>query len=736
MTQKKSDAPSEVGFQVSARTMQMLGRENVSSPIIALTEIVKNAYDADASSVIIELRNASQSDGIIRILDDGEGMTFEDLKDKWLVISTDNKKVKKETRKKRIKVGEKGIGRLGLDRLAEKVTVITKHKGHPTLQLDIDWTKYEDTEEALEKIQHSLFQPEELQKHPTGTELILSGLRDHWTQKMYKDLHSDLSLLVPPFETGELEFKIFFDCDELPELNGEISNPLLEKAEYKLVSTLNIEGVVKHLLTYQPTGEVIMSEKEWKESFNVPPDSEPICGPIKFVLYFYIRETEKLKELSVKRSDLDRFLKKYQGIRIYRDSFRVKPYGDPTSDEDWLGLNARRVSHPAGIRSLKGDWSLAENQVVGSVFITRGENPALEDQTNREGLFQNQAYYDLRNFLLSGINFLERERQSRYRKEARIQQEDPQAGLRQANSALKKVTDKVRDIVQKIENRDPAEAARLLSVANEIDKASNQIRSVDDLIDEQQTEKQLMVGLATIGIAVAAFGHETISDVNMVMDKIDLLKDYIQDLPARQRKGALSDLQMLFRSAERVKNWGQFALARIKRSKRVPKEIDINLVIEDILHAFKHTLDTLSIKPETHLSKSLPLFYGFEMDIESVFINFITNSVEAMRYTPLNKRGIQINTNYLDAEGTIRIRFADSGKGIPEDDEQKIFSPLYSTKMNEKNEPIGTGMGLTIVRDAVQGYSGEIRVKGKGKLGGAEFEILLPNPKDRGKGKD
>ncbi|MBI5292064.1 MAG: sensor histidine kinase [Chloroflexi bacterium] len=727
MTQHELDLPPRIGFKVSARTVQMLGRENVSSPIVALTEIIKNSYDADANSVWIEFQSASSYSGVIRIYDDGEGMTFEDLRDKWLVIATDNKLAKRVTRrKKRAKVGEKGIGRLALDRLAESVTVITRHKDHRTLQLEIDWTRYDNPQDGLEEIKHPISVPASEQERAPGTELILKGLRDRWTQKMYRDLHSDLSLLVAPFESNEISFRIIFECDEAPELSGEITNPLLEKAEYKLDSKLDEKGEIKHLLTYQPTGEISHSKKKWHEEMDVSPDTKPACGPIHFKLYFYVRDKEKLRELNVKRADLDKFLSDFQGIRIYRDGFRVKPYGDPSSDEDWLGLNAKRVSHPAGIGSFKGSWSLAENQVVGSVQIARADNPELEDQTNREGLIQNQAYLDFRNFLLSGINFIELERQARYRRDKRTQQEDPLAATDQATNILANGIGKIRGIAEKIQEKDQPTAARLLSIAEEVEKATSQIGIASDLIAEEQTEKQLLVGLATLGIAIAAFGHETVSDVNMVVDKADLLKDVVQALPSRHRKEAVADLQALIRAAERVKNWGQFALARIKRSKRVPKEIDINSVVEEIIRAFKYTLDTLSIRQGTHLPKSIPKFYGFEMDIESILINFITNSVEAMRFTPLSKREIQISTNYLDADNTIRLRFLDSGKGIPESDEQKIFSPLYSTKLNEKNEPIGTGMGLTIVRDAVQEYGGEINVKGKGKLGGAEFEVLLP----------
>jgi hypothetical protein len=159
----------------------------------------------------------------------------------------------------------------------------------------------------------------------------------------------------------------------------------------------------------------------WKEVFGDPKRSTPACGPLHFILYFYLREKQALREVGVKLTELRKYLEAFQGVRIYRDEVRVLPYGDPLTKEDWLGLNARRVAHPGGIQSeASGAWVLAGNQIVGSIWISRNQNPNLIDQTNREGLAHNQAFLDLRRFALHAIQYLENERLRAVRRSGRV----------------------------------------------------------------------------------------------------------------------------------------------------------------------------------------------------------------------------------------------------------------------------------------------------------------------------
>lgn len=751
----KNNIPNKLSFQISPRTMQMLGRQNVSSPFVAISELVKNAYDADATEVTVRFRHASTEKGKIIIQDNGEGMDLEDLRAKWMVISTDNKLHAPLTTRNRIKVGEKGIGRLGLDRLAKYTTVVTHRENSGGLMLKIDWTKYERDEGNLQGIEHPLAIVPKARDASSGTTLYLTGLRDKWTNRDYEALYADLSLLVPPFETEVADFSIVFDCDEATELSGPIKSPMAEVAEYKLASELSANGKIHHLLTHR-SGEVAEDSRQWYEAFDdADKDDVPACGSLYCTLHFYVREASLLREIGIKRAALDSFLKRFQGVRIYRDNFRVKPYGDPSidrGDKDWLRLNERRIQHPAGVGHPIGQWRVAENQVVGNVFITKQNNPKLRDQTNREGLEENQAFYDMRKFVLHGINFLERERQIHYHQERKNRNKEAKVEVKPTITAVRKQLKEQSEQFPKQSNQiktkidslkgtfAEAETPELQKIAESVEKFAAQnealadeleaaLEAAEEEYDEEETERRLMIGLATLGIAMAAFGHETSRSINQILGRTNLIVDTLDDLPAEKRKKAQQNLSVLIQNAERIKAWGRYALDRVRSDKRTRRDIPLNETIEVPLKAFEGMLQRREIA--MRLSQSwdddLPPIRAFAMDIEAIIINFLTNAIEALNPTPLKNRRIFISTAYKSKSKKFEIIFADSGKGIRDDDIDKIWSPLFSTKVDKRGQPIGTGLGLTIVKNIVEEYNGSIEVQGHGLLGGAEFRIMMPH---------
>ncbi len=728
--------PSELPFRVSPRTMRMLGRENISSPIISVLELVKNAYDADATSVKVIFENANAPNGRIIIKDNGEGMSLDDLRNRWMVISTSNKiRSSSTTSKKRKKVGEKGIGRLAMDRLARQVTVQTHRYNSSGLELFIDWDKYEGDEGELNQISHPLQSIPPRDDGLSGTTLILTNIRDQWGQNDYEALYNDLSLLVAPLAQEGTDFSIYFESSDAPELSGKVSNILTNVAEYTLISTLDKSGILHHQLTHR-SGELVEDQRPWTNAFSLPSDTAPRCGPLHFKLLFYLRDAKSFQGTDVKLSQLRKSLQRYHGVRIYRDAFRVKPYGDPGGNKDWLRLNARFIRTRYGVQSKLG-WRLSEGQVIGTVLITRENNPTLRDQTNREGLIENDAYNDMKKFLLHGIQFLERERQNRVRREKQekeantvltIPVEDSFADIEEH---LETISTELRNIAEKPSFNVHDDIKRL---ADSVDKVRSQpLRELQETIDEEhqeaeqrQTEYQLMIGLSTLGITMTAFGHEIERVINNVQGRAKLLTLTINKSPIDELR-VNKEMKILSESAGQVQAWGRFALERVRQDKRKRTDIDINKVIRILLEEFRFTLVREHIQIKIDLSDDLPFFRAFAMDIEAIFINFITNAKEAMRYTPVEQREIAIWTYFSEVSQELRLGFADSGCGIRDKDIISIFDPLFSTRLDKDEEPIGTGLGLTIVKNIVDDYNGRIDVNGFGKLGGAEFNIYLPH---------
>jgi signal transduction histidine kinase len=730
--------PTSVSFRVSPRTVRMLGRENISSPVIGVLELVKNAYDADATHVTVRFQRPSTGGRRIVVEDNGEGMGLSDLLDKWMVISTDNKLRRQISGKGRVKVGEKGIGRLAMDRLCNTAVIVTHRQDSNgiALRLELDWTKYEEEQGELHDVKHPLSQVQVPEGRPSGTRIELQNLRDEWTREDYARLLGDLALLVPPFDQDLQDFSICFECDEVPELSGPIGSPMVAAAEYKLESRLTEAGSIRHTLTHR-SGAVEEDELPWYRAFDAKPGAGPSCGPMQFILYFYLREASSLKDTDIRLRQLVTYLRSFQGVRIYRDHFRVKPYGDPSGDRDWLGLNLRKVRQPAAIS--RPEWVLAENQVVGSIFISRQNNPDLQDQTNREGLVENSAYRDMRAFALHGIRFLEHTRYRRSLVERDATRHRPLPPINEmlgdSEKELRALATELRETSAKIPaapGMDRSDTGSLGRLADRIEQVSAQVQRTQATYVDEQTERQLLLGLATIGVAMAAFGHETIRAVDSVLNRVELLKEDLESLPNEElTTRALEDLAVLEEAADQVRHWGKYALDRVSRQKRTQRSIDLNELVEHVLEIFAGRIDSGDIQVDKNLASNLPLVRAFPMDIEAILINFVTNAVEAMRFT--RDKRIRITTSYDASSHTVVLGFSDNGRGIRAEDVSRVFDPLFSTKQDPNGQPIGTGMGLAIVKDIVHNYRGRIDVEGQSSFGGAEFRVYLPDRSVKGR---
>lgn len=740
-------------FSISARTSLLLGRESISSPVVAVLELVKNAYDADAKSVTVRFRKASTSDGRIEILDNGHGMGWEDIETKWMVIGTDNKQVDPISPGGRVRVGEKGIGRFALDRLASQVIVQTtpdppeQGPAEPTYQLTINWDKFTNTDKALHEIGHPI---KVLKRQRPGTRLLLRGLRDQWKRRDYERLYRDLVILLPPFESKPTGFSIRFDCDEAKELSGRIRSPMAQVALFKIRATLDEKNRVRIVITTRdgsPDGRFRVFKRyrrTWQELFDLPEDQpiQPQCGPIVFEFYFYLRDRSGVAGTGITLGRLREFLDIYGGVRIYRDGFRVKPYGNPGGEGDWLGLSARRVKHPAGVASRKaGKWVVGENQVAANIFVSRHTNPGLRDQTNREGLFDNQAFRDMQSFVLKCIEMFETDRKQYEVSKLPDQPPTVEETIEDARQAIIKEVEKL----EKILNLQPDDSSKNDLVDALTRLTETQFKALETLettyeVEQEETitKHQLLQNLATIGITVSSMGHEVLETSRQIMNVVRRLKKRISSLMLLSDDKVNGYTERIYRYGQILYSVSNFALGHIDRDKRRRKKVSVDSVLQKL---YEETLLEMCTTNNAKIDLKLggvPDIYAFSYQVESIAINFVTNSIAAFRRgrTPIADRRIEIETQYDESARQIQIIARDSGPGIPKGDEERIFD-IYSTKVDDEGKPIGIGLGLVIVKDIVESQNGTIKVTRNGRrLPGAEFIVTLPVPRQRGRRKD
>ncbi len=478
---------------------------------------------------------------------------------------------------------------------------------------------------------------------------------------------------------------------------------------------------------------------------------KPQCGPLKFEFYFFPRKEVTLGIRTIGLSAIRTFLDANQGLRIYRDGFRVKPYGSPNGDGDWLLLSYRRVESPQGVTQdpKPGNWRVGYNQIVGAVFITRQNNSQLLDQTNREGLVDGEAFAHLRAFADAAVRFLELNHQdfemSRKpgptpRDEAKDQADDALKKLGRAAGTLASLAGQPTGSPPAADSPPPspadqaallADVQKALAEAKEkLDQSSKTFRAEDE---RESREKDTMANLASLGILAAAFGHETLGWASSCAANAGWLE---RNLPRHfffpnaeieaQVKGKLTDTAT---QSRRIETFAEFAIGNVKPEKRKRTTFCLKKVIQNVFKTFDQSL-RVQRKIELDIERNLPAgtchIKGYPIDWESVLVNLITNAEWALRERKDNyQRMIRVT---LKSEGnSFLLTFEDNGIGISAGQEERIFLPTYSTKRNASGHVFGTGMGLTIVRNFVeQNTGGSIIAVAKGELGGALFLIRVP----------
>ena len=720
-----------------------MGRESIASSTAAIAELIKNSYDANAENVRITFAKRHSPVQLLQIEDDGDGMDLHTLENIWLRIGTEHKvDNERSVRKKRVMTGAKGLGRLGIDRLCRKVILQTKtiDMDH-FLEVHINWERYDSREATISSIDHNIYKMYDLGSNKysdffkdkgCGTRLILVGLKERWEPLRLTELRNELSMLVTPF-SDVIDFSIDFKSG-IDEIDGKLSSEkYLDAAAWVVKAALDSSGDIDISYT-QPHKDSSPDPLRTKWAEWLPERAEKqACGPISMQFY-YIPQPGSAVTTSVKRKDWSQFMALHHGVRVYRDNFRVRPYGEPTGRGDWLDLGLRKASNPSGIR--QGSWRVGPSQVLGAIFISRIDNDQLIDQANREGMVESDAYRDMRAFVLKVISTFELLATKYARMEVVI---DP---VESASAALTESIDKslevVADLSKAVALGKSAAQGELTVKLKEIERlvaethaASEKHKAAYDMKREElEREKDTLANLASLGILTVCFGHEAKEFCNLAASaaselRHDFLDGKFMVSPAVEQD-VLKDIDIIINSTKFIKNFASFSLGNVRTEKRKKSSVNISVVVTRVFAALAESLDRQNINIDiSQMPHDIGKIRAYEIDWESILVNMISNSIWAMEKTDHDKRLIKVSAkNIPDA---IEIRFLDSGRGIEKGAENNIFDAMYSTRRDDRGNSVGTGMGLSIVKTFINEHSGgAIKVVPHGEIGGAEFVITIP----------
>lgn len=753
----------EKPFEFSARVTLQLGRESISSSTVAISELIKNSYDADADEVTLSFHLRNNSISTLVIEDNGVGMTPDTVFDHWLKIGTDYKSVvERSAGKGRVLTGAKGLGRLGIDRLCKKLVLYSKtSEMEKAIQLDIDWRKFENTKKTLSEIKHQIYEVDLpikdkygeffLGERSSGTRMILVGLKDEWNDSFLDTLENELRLLISPFQAeNEFSINLKISRNEYHQEKRLSSEKFLTAARWKVQARVDDEGNVSACYTNNQKQLDIKQDPIPWESWLKNAGAKPLFGPIEFEFYYLVQDAANLTKLNLKVKNFREFMRLNQGVRLYRDHFRVRPYGEPSGKGDWLDIGLRKVSSPGGV-SQQG-WRIGPNQIIGSVLISRETNAILNDQANREGIVENNAFFQLRTFLLKIIETLE----VLVHKDAISDNEADLSGelarlLSKSNEDVEAAIEELKKTVSSISRKkkkhkkqqSPAQlvAYRLneLEVLREKQSQAEQryLEALQMEKSELEEQKNTLSNLASIGILTISFGHEVRQHSGLALNGSTRALSYLQKI--NNLDGRLDDpiecVEIAKDAAQYVDNFSRFAIENIKPDKRTRKKIRIPDVFHYVFSIFSATLEKMNIQTQINLNTEDALYevFAFEIDWESIAINFMTNSIWAIE-SSVNRERPTISVDFTEVDSEVVISYKDSGIGLEADTEESIFAPMNSGKRDRRGNIIGTGMGLAIVKTHVEDHmNGSISATAHSDLGGAEFLIKIPTTRGAAK---
>jgi signal transduction histidine kinase len=670
-----------------ARLISLIGDDLISDEAVAVVELVKNAYDADASRVSVRFLDGK--DGRLVVEDDGHGMDLDTVLQTWFEPGTVSKKRTDRSPGGRIYQGAKGIGRFASARLARSLYL--ESRTDPALAgvtVLFDWGAFDD-ESYLDQVEVAWEERQYLDLN-RGTRLILDGLRKHWTDEDYRELHSRLSRLISPFREVT-DFVIELHIPGHPEWSGEVQAPeLLAHPRYQLNGAVDEEGFFRGTLKYD--GAVV---KEFTRQKLAGTGEIPSCGPFSTEIRAWDRDREGLDPVATRLNqsimEVRRILNDYSGVSIYRDGFRVYPYGQ--RGNDWLRLDNRSRQNPV--------LRLANNQIVAAIKISRDTNPDLRDRSTREGLVLNDSYRALQDWF---VEVLEQIESYRYDVRPRRQTDTTREPLFEAFD--------IRDTV--------SQARTALGPNHEVAALITQMeRQVTEGVDRVQEVFSRLLMSAGLGQMVDIVIHEIGAPIGKVNRQVEVLERKVSTSKDAKLVQAVAPMLVS------IKGWlEQVHILRQRldpqtagkrgraASFKVRDEVEDTFRLYDALLSGQHidwNIEDLPEPVQAFMARSA---------LSQVLANLVDNAIYWLIRSKGRGNGGTIRATIQRLEAGFAVTISDDGPGVPEEDRSRIFEPYFSRKPN------GIGLGLYIARLVIEPY-GRLVYDDAGPLGGASFEAVF-----------
>lgn len=698
--------PGVVRFTTDAGMVRRLGQELVAKQETALAELVKNAYDADATICSVTISDASN--GSMEIVDNGSGMSRADLENGFMRLASDDKVRNPVSRKyARARAGKKGIGRFATERLGAMLTIVTQtEEEDQAWKVMIDWSAFEQGQD-IGLIPNAITQV--AKERPNGTRLLIEDLNDGWTEAEVRRVYRYVATVIKPvfdeIQTQHAEGDPGFAV-ELKRTGHDAETLVNAKSEVFDLAIGFIEADV------DPNGQTTWSvtSKRWGVSDkdqkigvdrNSPEPLEHVRN-VKLRAHYFIQSRDLLGHSTSLVRDL---LDEYGGILLYRNGYRVAPYGD--NNDDWLGLDHKRTSTFAPINS---------RVFLGFVTLTDREGVFFEETSSREHLIETAAFAEVRAIMSSVLEAAVRRIESARglgRKPTKARDEG--RGEKAATESQAAAT----ELEQLLGS--PAVASVLAAEQREqfrlsMARIKQAARDTADIVRERDDllrELNLLRILASMGLTIAEFTH----DFSALAETMELSVQAIKRDAAISPEALDATLAQFEEQFRRVRSYtAHFGNMMTSNASRSLEPIDLY----GFAREFRSDMSALFDRRGMHLTVERPAEYDIytkkmhRSEWSSILLNLLTNSIKAAKRVQRPGRFlIRVGTA---GPGFVFLEFIDNGDGIPKENRERVFDAFFTTtggssgRDSDATQAIGTGLGLKIVADIAESAGGRAEV--------------------------
>lgn len=679
-------------IRFSTDILQRLGEELNPTPDQGIIELIKNAYDANAHHCVVRFGSNSAGGEEIEVFDDGDGMSGDEIAEHWLVLGRSKKTKTQRTRLGRVPAGSKGLGRLAALRLGRTVRLESRPRSAPGVQyeVEIDWERYSRTA-VVEDVELEIDSRERRDSAPDGTTIRISDIRTKISRWDVKRLARAMILLADPFADNPEGFEPVLEAPQYHDLSKLVNARYFEDSDYHLVATLNEDGRAEaRVLDWKGAALFEASHEEIAASRS---SGIYQCPPSKFDFWTFLLTKASFQTKTVTLSEVRDWLQTFGGVHLYENGLRVQPYGNPGND--WLDINLRRSQNP--------EFRPSTNTSIGRVAVADTEGLLIQ-KTDRSGFIESEVFQELRSFAQDALEWM-----------ARRRLEEGEKMRAQARKERESRSTKSRKKVEEVIERAGSESRKELKTAfSEYDKKR------DREVRELKKEVQLYRTLSTAGITAATFAHESSGNpIKVITASIGAIErrakkelggqyEKLLERPVKSIKASIDSLSVL----------GSATLRLLDHGKRRWGRVNVHEVFDQVLETFTPFLEGRGVVVDKMFAAANPYMQGSDAAIESILTNLLNNSLAAFERGGTDERKIRIET-VVEGDHLV-VSVNDSGPGIEGIDKRAIWLPGYTTGVN------GTGLGLTIVHDAVADLGGSVAAVEHGQLGGAEIVVRLP----------